>query len=217
MTTETLPQPNDPVREPIINSPFETPQWRWQLDTSTKAYAPALPGRRESQNIPPVAGSRKLRSTQALPGEMGARWIPLKLVNDIRMTVLGWQQDGYPGITQTSRDLINHWTDEEACQLYFAQLDAMLTHIYLNEATTDQIREEIQGINDRYNDGIFRIAHKMATATGETPTRGTHCPRIPSGSRESGRYEIPDFCSTSSTCPPHQSSWHNPTPGHLTG
>ena len=172
MTTETrrtLPEPNDPVREPIINSPFETPQWRWQLDTSTKAYAPALLGRRESQNIPPVAGSRKLRTTQALPGGMGARWIPLKLVNDIRTTVLGWQEDGYPGITQTSRDLINHWTDEEACQLYFAQLDAMLTHIYLNEAATNQIREEIQGINDQYNEGIHRIAHKMATATGKTP------------------------------------------------
>ena len=172
MATEThkaLPQPNDPVREPVINSPFETPQWRWQLDTSTKAYAPALPGRRESQNIPPVAGSRKLRGTQSLPGEMGAHWIPLKLVNDIRATVLGWQEDGYQGITQTSRDLINHWTDEEACQLYFAQLDAVLTHIYLNEAATDQTREEIQGINDRYNDGIFRMAHKMATATGKTP------------------------------------------------
>ncbi len=172
MTTETcraLPQPNDPVTEPVINSPFETPQWRWQLDTSTKAYAPALPGRRDSQNIPPVAGSRNLRGNQALPREMGAHWIPLKLVNDIRTIVLGWQEDGYPGITQTSRDLINHWTDEEACQLYFAQLDAMLTHIYLNEAATNQIREEIQGINDRYNDGILRIAHKMATATGKTP------------------------------------------------
>ena len=100
---------------------------------------------------------------------MGARWIPLKLVNDIRTTVLGWQEDGCPGITQTSRDLISHWTDEEACQLYFAQLDAMLTHIYLNEAATNQIREEIQRINDRYNDGILRIAHKMATATGKTP------------------------------------------------
>ena len=172
MTTETrrtLPQPNDPVREPVINSPFETPQWRWQLDASTKAYAPALPGRRESQNIPPVAGSRKLRGTQAMPGEMGAHWIPLKLVNDIRTAIANWQEDGYPGISQTSRDLINHWTDEEACQLYFAQLDAMLTHIYLNEAATDQIREEIQGINDQYNNGILRIAHKMATATGKTP------------------------------------------------
>ena len=172
MTTETrrtLPEPNDPVREPVINSPFETPQWRWQLDTSTKAYAPALPGRRESQNIPPVAGSRKLRTTQALPGEMGAQWIPLKLVNDIRTTVLSWQEDGYPGITQTSRDLISHWTDEEACQLYFAQLDAVLTHIYLNEAATESDQGRNPRNKRRFNDGILRMAHKMATATGKTP------------------------------------------------
>ena len=172
MTTETrrkLPQPNDPNREPIINSPYGMPEWRWQLDTSTKAYAPALPGRRESQNIPPVAGSRKLRSTQALPGEMGARWTPIRLVNDIRTAIMGWQESGYSGITQTSRDLINHWTDPEACQLYFAQLDAVLTHIYLNEAASEEISTRLQEINDRYNNGINRIAHKMATATGKTP------------------------------------------------
>ena len=172
MTTEThrtLPQPNDPNGEPVINSPYGTPYWRWQLDSSTKAFAPALPGRRESQNIPPVAGSRKLRGRQSFPGEMGARWLPIRLVNDIRTAVLDWQEEGYPGITQTSRDLIDHWTDEEACQPYFAQLDAVLTHIYLNEASTQEVRDEIQRINDQYNDGVYRIAHKMATATGKTP------------------------------------------------
>lgn len=61
-TRQTLPQPNDPVIEPITYSPFGALQWRLQLETSTKAYAPALPGRRDSQNIPPVAGSRKLRA-----------------------------------------------------------------------------------------------------------------------------------------------------------
>ena len=172
MTTETrrtLPYPDDPNREPIINSPYGTPDWRWQLDTSTKAYAPALPGRRESQNIPPVAGSRKLRGRPALAGEMGVRWTPLQLVNDIRAAVLNWQEEGYPRITQTSRELISHWTDKEACQPYFAQLDAVLTHIYLHEAASEQAKEEIQEINDRYNDGIYRVAHKMATATGKTP------------------------------------------------
>ena len=99
-TSQTLPEPKDPNREPIINSPYGIPDWRWQLDTSTKAYAPALPGRRESQNIPPVAGSRKLQGTPALPGEMGARWTPLQLVNDIRAAVLNWQDEGYPGITR---------------------------------------------------------------------------------------------------------------------
>ena len=107
MTNETrltLPQPNDPVREPIINSPYGAPEWRWQLDSSTKAYAPALPGRRESQNIPPVAGSRNLRGRQSFPGEMGVRWTPLQLVNDVRASVLNWQEVGYPGVTQTTRD-----------------------------------------------------------------------------------------------------------------
>ena len=60
------------------------------------------------------------------PGNCRSTWRP------IRAAVLNWQEDGYPGITRTSRDLINHWTDEEACQPYFAQLDAVLTHIYLH-------------------------------------------------------------------------------------
>ena len=172
MTTETrlkLSQPNDPVSEPIINSPFVVPEWRWQLDSSTRAYAPALPGRRESQNIPPVAGSRKLRGRQPLPGEMGVRWTLLQLVNDIRASVRNWQEVGYPGVTRTTRDLINHWTDEEACQLYFAQIDAVLVHIYLHEVVDGPVNRKIQEINDLHNEGIHRIAHKMATATGKTP------------------------------------------------
>ena len=168
-TRRTLPKPKNPDKEPVINSPYGTPEWRWQLDTSTKAYAPALAGRRESQNIPPVAGSRRLRRNQSLPGEMGARWLPMKLVNDIRAAVLEWREAGHPGITQTSRDLINHWTDEEACQPYFAQLDAILTHIFLQEAAPKELQDRIQDINDRYNEGIRRVAHKMATATGKTP------------------------------------------------
>ena len=63
MTTKTrrkLPQPDDPVREPVINSPFETPQWRWQLDTSTKAYAPA-PAR--AQGVPEHPAGRRLQET----------------------------------------------------------------------------------------------------------------------------------------------------------
>ena len=137
-----LPLPSDPDREPIINSPYGPPEWHWQLDSSTKAYAPALSGRRESQNIPPVAGSRNLRGRLSLPGEMGVRWSPLQLVNDIRASVIDWQEAGYPGITQTTRDLINHWTDEEACQPYFAQIDAVLVHIYLHEVEDGPIREE---------------------------------------------------------------------------
>ena len=104
-----------------------------------------------------------------LHGQFGAVWTPLDLVNDIREAVIKWQGAGCPGITQTSRDLINHWTDPEAHQPYFAQIDAVLTHIYLHEAGTEELRERVREINLRHNDGIHRIAHKMATATGKTP------------------------------------------------
>ena len=96
MTTEKLPQPKDPNREPIINSSYGIPDWRWQLDTSTKAYTHALPGCRESQSIPPIAGSRSLRGRPGLPGEMGSIWTPLQSVNDIRTAVLNWQKEDYP-------------------------------------------------------------------------------------------------------------------------
>ena len=172
MTTSVnplLPRPTDPVRQPIVNSPYHPPEYHWDLDYSAKALNNALDGRRSSQNIPPVAGSRKTRGRITLPGQFGAAWTPLGLVNDVREAVSTWQEQGYPGITQTSRDLIAHWTDPEASQLYFAQVDAVLTHIYLHEAAPEELRNRIREINLRYNDGIHRIAHKMATATGKTP------------------------------------------------
>ena len=172
MTSSTrplLPRPTDPVSQPIINSPFHPPDYHWDLDTSAKALDHVLDGRRESQNIPPVAGSRRLRGRIGLPGQFGAVWTPLKLVNDIRQAVLEWIEDGYPGVTQTSRGLIDHWTNPEACELYFAQVDAVLTHIYLHEVASGGIAEEIQRINEKYNASIHRVAHKMATATGKTP------------------------------------------------
>ena len=164
-----LPRPTNPVQQPIINSPFHPPQYHWDLDTSAKALDHVLDGRRPSQDIPPVAGNKKIQGRIGLPGQFGAVWEPLKLVNNIREKVREWQEAGYPGITPTSRELIDHWTNPEACQLYFAQLDAIVTHIYLNEVAPPEIRENLHSIDRKYNEGIHRIAHKMATATGKTP------------------------------------------------
>ena len=96
-------------------------------------------------------------------------WEELKLVNRIRQGTTDWQHAGYPGVTSTTRNLINHWTDREEFPLYFAQIDALLTHIYLRETSPADITQDLQRINLKYNDGIDRLAHKMATATGKTP------------------------------------------------
>ena len=168
-TPPELPPPTDPVEQPIINSPFHPPEYHWPLNSDTKAFAPVASGRRTSQNIPPVAGSKGTKQGVAQLGDIGVGWEELHLVNQVREEVSGWQDVGCPGITPTSRELIDHWTNPEACQLYFAQLDAVLTHIYLHEVAPPEIREKLHEINRKYNEGIHRMAHKMATATGKTP------------------------------------------------
>ena len=101
-----LPRPSDPVEQPIINSPFHSPEYHWDLDTSAKALDHVLDGRRPSQDIPPVAGNKKMQGRIGLPGQFGAVWERLDLVNDIRERVLEWAKRNYDGATPTSRQLI---------------------------------------------------------------------------------------------------------------
>ena len=84
------------------------------------------------------------------PGNIGVNWEELKLVNRIRQGTTDWQHAGYPGVTSTTRDLINHWTDREEFPLYFDQIDAVLTHIYLRETSPTDIPQDFQRINLKY-------------------------------------------------------------------
>ena len=84
------------------------------------------------------------------PGNIGVNWEELKLVNRIRQGTTDWQHAGYPGVTSTTRDLINHWTDREEFPLYFAQIDAVLIHIYLRETSPTDIPQDFQRINLKY-------------------------------------------------------------------
>lgn len=169
-------QPQDPQSEPIINSPFEPPDWHWWLDSSSIAIGPAAAGRRDAQFMPAVPDT-KSKTTREQPALQHADspHQRLKLVNEIREAVAQWQTAGFPGVTDTTRRLLNYWTDADGdlsqqsdCQLYFAQVDAVLTHIYLKETKPPQFTERLLQINAEYNFGINRICHKMATGAGKT-------------------------------------------------
>ena len=166
-----LPKPVNPEVEPIINSPYREPEWHWQLNSQAKAISPALPGRRIAQDVSPVAGSKNVQGTET--AGLGAEWPPLELVNRIRILAQEWVGQDYPGVTATTKRLIAHWTadedqDEYAFRFYYAQLDAVLTHIYLTEVAPPDIVQEVEEVNRTRNDGIYRLAHKMATGTGKT-------------------------------------------------
>ena len=91
-----------------------------------------------------------------------------------------WQQQGYPGVTRTTLELIQWWTREgREKRLFFAQVEAALAIIFLNEARADFL----QGISiprDEPSDerkaegfaGFQRYACKMATGAGKTTVMG---------------------------------------------
>ena len=173
VSASLIPEPTHPDTEPIINSPYREPDWHWQLNYQAKAISPALLGRRISQNVSPVAGSRNVTRTE--PEGFGAQWVPLDLVNRVRELVDEWGQQDYPGVTWTTRRLIDHWIQDDSERVdstyrrfFYAQLDAALTHIYVKEVAPPQIIQELDRINAERNDGISRLAHKMATGTGKT-------------------------------------------------
>ena len=91
-------------------------------------------------------------------------------VNELRERVDSWRREGYPGTTDITRTLLRYWEDPERDRrLYFAQLEAVRTLIYLLESVTDDgMNLFLESVNAEYNDNMPRIAVKMATGVGKT-------------------------------------------------
>lgn len=155
------------VPEPILNSPFEEPQAHWHLEEG-------VPPERRAGRRP--AGYFYRDPNAALDAdEHAARgaWQPLPLVNLLRERVGIWRGlalRGEGGVTRMTAELLNYWRREgREKPLFFAQLEAAETIIFLNEARHDLL----QGIDvppDAPDLGAHftRYALKMATGSGKT-------------------------------------------------
>lgn len=99
----------------------------------------------------------------------------MTLVNLIRERVKAWRTAGYPGVTRTTLELLQWWRREgREKRLFFAQLEAAETIIFLIEARQD-FRQGIQVPQDEPGDaakGFVRYAAKMATGAGKTTVMG---------------------------------------------
>lgn len=103
------------------------------------------------------------------------------LVNHIRDVVDSWRSQGYPGVTRTTLELLQHWNDDERqWRLFYTQQEAIETVIFLTEARADFL----QGLSDetterQWEAGIRafkRYACKMATGSGKTTVMGMSLP-----------------------------------------
>src|SRR4051794_10660166 len=122
---------NFEVATPILNRPFDEPAEHWLIEEGRMPVR--MPGRRP-------AGYYYRIPNAPDDGEHAARgeWRELALVNLIRTRMAEWRAAGRPGITRTTRELIEYWTREgRHPRLFFAQREAAEGVIFLTEARAD--------------------------------------------------------------------------------
>jgi type III restriction enzyme len=139
------------VATPILGNPFDPPTRWWDFTTT-----------------PPTLQDGRRLATAFVTRDPQGKLIdetpePIALANELRTRVWAWHEAGLPGATATTKRLIEHWTrpDRER-RLFFCQLEAALTLIYLAEAPG---RTELEIPADKT---LVRHGVKMATGSGKT-------------------------------------------------
>ena len=163
------------VPQPILNSPYEEPREHWWIVGGEPPER--RPGRR-----PPIYWYRPAgaENGSAPDRESAGTAIELKLVTRIRGLVKAWRGEGWPGVTRTTQELLKYWRQEgRRWPLFFAQLDAVETMVFLTEARADFLqgieiprdepteRQKAEGFT-----AFRRYACKMATGSGKTTVMG---------------------------------------------
>jgi type III restriction enzyme len=161
---------------PIINSPYAEPKRHFESDDRGLTDSIAETRRPSAYYIPvPKAKTRQqqldLRTAEGAYGSELQR--ENEFVNKLRERVSKWRSEGYPGVTRTTRELLQYWTDPSRDnKLFFCQIEALETLIFANEvaekAGESWVVNELKKKNTEANPGLYRMALKMATGSGKT-------------------------------------------------
>jgi len=165
------------IDNPILNRPFDPPTRHWAFgpDGITDTI---VDGRRESRYFAPVPQPKMTHGQFPLLDDPSLSSVHANdLVNDIRQRVQLWRELGRPHITSLTRVLIDHWTNpDRERRLFFAQVEAAETAIYLAEAADRSgdtwLRRRLEAHAEEANPGLVRAALKMATGSGKTTVMG---------------------------------------------
>jgi len=167
--------PQVAIENPILNSPYKEPikHFKFSDDGITNEE---VESRRISTYFVPIAKPRKKAGGKQLALDTGwtqDRVEENKFINRIRERVSIWRKGNYAGITNTTRQLLEYWTNpDRERKLFFCQIEAMETAIYLAEVANkygdNWIENSIRDSNDANNPGLYRVAFKMATGSGKT-------------------------------------------------
>jgi type III restriction enzyme len=165
------------IDDPIINAAFEEPTRHFAFDDEGITNE-VVETRRPSAYFVAIPAARKRGGQQAFDAEWTKDRIEeAEFINRVREKVGLWRRGGHQHITPTTRRLLEYWTDpDRERKLFFCQIEAMETAIYLAEAAgkvgDHWIANELRSKSDDANPGLLRVALKMATGTGKTVVMG---------------------------------------------
>jgi len=169
--------PDRVIENPVINSPFVEPNKHFRFDDEGITNE-VVSGRRSSSYFVPIPPPKKKGKQLVFDTEWTKdRVEENETINRIRQRVDLWRKTEYPDITATTRRLLRHWTDpDRENKLFFCQIEALETVVYLTEAAGKNgdawIEDWLRRQNDSANPGLNRIAMKMATGSGKTVVMG---------------------------------------------
>lgn len=164
------------MNSPILNSPYFEPNRHFKADERGLTQE-IIESRRPSSFYIPVPRAKTKQQKLDFNTSEGAFGNELQkeneFINKIRAKIKPWRENGYNGITKTSRDLLMYWRDENReNKLFFCQIEALETLMYVNEVAEKSgdswIISELKKAADEANPGLYRLAFKMATGSGKT-------------------------------------------------
>ena len=121
--------PIQPVDDPILCPPYEEPSQHWLYDTRTGVPS-KTPGRRPASYW--YKSERTGSAQRSLFAEEERDDLPL--VNALRDDVGRWRKAGWPNTSQTTKKLLRHWwRQDRPRRLFFCQLEAVETVLYIRE------------------------------------------------------------------------------------
>lgn len=164
------------MKSPILNSPYYEPKLHFKADERGLTDE-VIEVRRPSSFYIPVPRAKSKQTKIDFNTSEGAFGSELQkeneFINKVRIKVTQWRESNYPGITKTSRDLLLYWKDDSReNKLFFCQIEALETLIYVNEVAEKSgenwIINDLKKASNEANPGLYRLAFKMATGSGKT-------------------------------------------------
>lgn len=174
------------VEAPIINSPYDEPAHHWHIEAAKPPEKRA--GRRLASyffRVPEKARRGRAAKAQAAMFDETAKGQEylLDLANLIRQRLKDWRARDYSGATKVTRELLELWRSPDRAQrLFFAQLEAVETVLFLVEGP-DDLKQGVTVPTDEPGEdakaegykAFVRYALKMATGSGKTTVMGMLC------------------------------------------